>query len=101
MQFWSKMRQYFFRKPDEPSPVIAPSNSDSGSPSIGVAWMEWTGTVYVRIRLEGPNGLIGDVNLRYTRWHRRYRDIVACLGGLTPGQSKVISSFDIANFRSR
>jgi hypothetical protein len=94
MSLWSRLKQRFGST--DPAPQVAPAppaGESPGAPTIGVAWMEKNGTVYVRIRLE-EGDRIGDVNLTYPKRHPRYRAVVACLGGIRPGEAKPITHFD-------
>ncbi len=91
----SRIRAWFGIRPAPEAPPESPVIRDTaGAPPIGVAWMEKDRTVYVRIRLE-QDGTIGDVNLRFGKRHPRYKDVVAYLGGIKPGEAMTIAEFDV------
>ncbi len=48
------------------------------------------GTISLQLRAEGPGGAVGDALLVYPPSHPQYREILAHLGGLSPGESKPV-----------
>ncbi len=61
--------------------------------SIGTATMDKDGTVRLQLRATGAGGLVGDALLVYPRDHKDYRMILDHLGGLKPGERKVVPPF--------
>jgi len=57
--------------------------------SIGVAWMEKNRTIVLQLRAE-TDGIIGDALLRYPPRHPQHTEILEHLGGLVPGESKLV-----------
>jgi len=57
---------------------------------IGVATMMPDGTIVLHLRAEGANGLLGDAVFKYPPKHPEYREVLAHLGGLKPGESKPV-----------
>lgn len=60
------------------------------SASIGTATMEADGTIVLRLIARGPGGIIGHGMLRYPPTDPKYRDILAHIGLLRPGESKSV-----------
>lgn len=58
---------------------------------IGVAWMEEDGTIVLRLRAEGPDGLRGTGMLTYPKNHPQYAEIMAHVGPLEPGEHKPVA----------
>jgi len=58
--------------------------------SIGTAFMEPDGTIRLKLRAEGANGLRGDAEVVYTKAHPSYAAVLAHLHGLEPGESKPV-----------
>ena len=58
--------------------------------SIGSATMQPDGTLVLTLRAEGPGGLIGDAQVVYPPTHDEYREVLAHLGGIEPGESKPV-----------
>ena len=92
--FWSnamkRIQEWLgIAKPLESAAPVPLVSAPVGPPPVGVAWMERNRTVCVRIRLE-QGKTIGDVNLTYAKRHPRYREVVASLGGLKPGEAKPV-----------
>ena len=70
---------------------VRPAGSDHArTDSIGVATMDPDGTIVLQLRAEGPDGVLGDALIRYPPSHKDYKDVLAHLGGLKPGQSKPV-----------
>ena len=65
----------------------------AGGASIGVATMKPDGTIVLQLRAQGPGGAIGDGLLTYSPGHERYQEILNHLGGLKPGESKLVPPF--------
>jgi hypothetical protein len=61
-----------------------------GAASIGTAWMERDGTIVLQLRAEGPGGVAGDALLHYSKNDPEYGRILRHLGGLKPGESKLV-----------
>jgi len=59
--------------------------------SIGTARMETDGTIVLDLRAEGPGGIVGHGRLRYAPDHARYAEVLAHLGGLSPGETKSVA----------
>ena len=57
---------------------------------IGMATMEKNGTIILDLRAEDPKGAVGIGRLVYPPTHRQYKDILAHLGGLRPGERKPV-----------
>ncbi len=62
----------------------------SPSASIGVATMSEDGTIRLQLRAEGASGVIGDAMLVYPPSDPHYDEVIAHLGGLTPGETKPV-----------
>jgi hypothetical protein len=58
--------------------------------SIGMATMAPDGTIFLDLRAEGPSGVRGDARLTYPPSHPQYREVLAHLGGLAPGERKPV-----------
>ncbi len=58
--------------------------------SIGVATMSNDGTITLRLRAEGPGGAIGDGNITYKRGDPQYEEVLHHVGGLKPGETKLV-----------
>ncbi len=65
--------------------------------SIGSANMEEDGTIILKLRAEGPKGLIGDALLRYPPGHPEYNNILRHLGGLKKGEVKQVPPWPPGN----
>jgi hypothetical protein len=53
--------------------------------------MERDGTIVLDLRAEdAATGAVGDARLVYPPGHAEYREILAHLGGLAPGESKPV-----------
>jgi hypothetical protein len=61
--------------------------------SIGGATMKEDGTIVLDLRAEGP-GIIGDAQFVYPPGHAEYQNVLAHLGGLKPGEHKVVPPWD-------
>jgi hypothetical protein len=60
------------------------------STSIGVASMDSDGSINLRLRADNASGLLGEVNVTYKPEDPQYVSILDHLGGLTPGQVKLV-----------
>ncbi|MBL8537496.1 MAG: hypothetical protein JNM59_08860 [Hyphomonadaceae bacterium] len=56
--------------------------------SIGAATMLPDGTIQMQLRAEGPGGTIGDAMFTYPPNHPQYAEMLAHVGGLSPGETK-------------
>ncbi|MFN7131502.1 MAG: hypothetical protein ACK4N5_05425 [Myxococcales bacterium] len=68
--------------------------SGAAAATIGVARMLEDGTLVLDLRAEDGAGAVGISQLRYSREHPEYAQILAHLGGLSPGQSKPVPPWD-------
>ena len=73
-----------------------PTGSTTVAPgaSIGEATMEQDGTIVLTLRAEGPGAARGDAQFRYPPSHPEYREILAHLGGLKPGERKPVPPWE-------
>ena len=55
---------------------------------IGTASMTADGTIFLRLRAEGPGGELGDARFVYAPDDPQYQEILKHVGGLEPGESK-------------
>lgn len=58
--------------------------------AIGTATMAPDGTITLQLRAELPGGGIGEGVLVYPPNHPQYREILAHIGGLRPGETKPV-----------
>jgi hypothetical protein len=56
--------------------------------SIGVATMGPDGTIELRLRANGPGGMVGEGFLTYRPSDPQYAEVLRHLGGLRPGETK-------------
>jgi len=63
---------------------------------IGEAKMEENGDVVLTLRAESKDDIIGDAQFRYTQDSPDYADVLRYLGGLKPGESKVVGGGDVS-----
>jgi hypothetical protein len=68
------------------APVTSSSSSSSAAPSIGVARMLADGTLELDLR--GPGG--AEARLVYPPTHAKYKETLAHLGGMKPGEEKPV-----------
>jgi hypothetical protein len=61
--------------------------------SIGSATMEEDGTLVLMLRATGPGPAVGDALLRYPPSHPGYQKMLNHLGGLKPGETKLVPPF--------
>ena len=66
------------------------NNNRSSLPDIGVCWMEPDGTIKMRLRAEGPGGIVGHAMMEYAPDHADYTDILAHVGPIKPGEHKSV-----------
>ena len=59
-------------------------------PSIGSATMTPDGTIVLTLRAQGAGGTIGDGRFTYPKGHKEYDAVLKHLGGLKPGESKLV-----------
>lgn len=60
------------------------------SASIGVATMSADRSIRLQLRAEGEGGTIGDAMFVYAPGDPHYDEVLAHLGGLTPGETKPV-----------
>ena len=70
--------------------VMADSENQPTPKHIGSAKMEANGNILLRLRAEAEDGSIGDAMFRYSPDSPEYTDILRHLGGLKPGESKLV-----------
>jgi hypothetical protein len=58
--------------------------------SIGVAFMHPDGSIELNLRAEGPGDLLGHALMVYRIGDIDYACVLAHLGGLEPGQTKLV-----------
>jgi hypothetical protein len=73
-----------------PSSTPPDARAPDPSASIGSATMDQAGTIFLQLRAEGPNGLVGDAMFTYKKGDPKYQEIIDHVGGLEPGQSKPV-----------
>jgi hypothetical protein len=78
--------------PHRPTPVASSGAAigDAAAPSIGVATMEADGTIVLQLRAEGPGRTVGHALFRYPTTHAQYQSTLKHLGGLKPGEGKLV-----------
>jgi hypothetical protein len=64
------------------------------SKPIGSATMLQDGTLVLDLRAEGPGGILGDARLVYPPTHAQYADVLAHLGGMKPGEQKLVPPWE-------
>jgi hypothetical protein len=57
---------------------------------IGMASMKADGTIVLDLRAESPRGDLGMAAFRYPPTHPEYQEILDHLGGLQPGERKLV-----------
>jgi hypothetical protein len=75
------------------APRAETRSATSEQESIGVATMDANRTITLRLRAEGPDGLVGEGFFVYPPSHAEYQSVLDHLGGLEPGQSKPVPPF--------
>ena len=75
------------------APQAETRSAASEQESIGVATMDANGAITLRLRAEGPDGLVGESLFVYPPSHEDYQYVLDHLGGLEPGQSKPVPPF--------
>lgn len=73
-------------EPDVPPRAVPP-------PDVGSAYMTPDGTLEMRLRTETEDGTIGEAFLVIPPADPRYKDMVAHLGGIRPGEGRAIPPF--------
>lgn len=66
--------------------------TEQSSKQIGVAWMDEDRAIHLRLRAE-LGTTVGDSFMTYPEDHPDYREILAHLNGLTPGEYKTVSAW--------
>jgi hypothetical protein len=68
-----------------------PKSDPVDAPTIGSAAMEENGDIVLTLRAAaGNSGIVGDAQLRYKPGDPEYMDVLQHLGGLEPGESKLV-----------
>ena len=62
--------------------------------SIGSATMRPDGVLELKLRAEGPGGMIGDSLVTYAPDDVNYKKVLAHLGGIKVGETKPVPPFD-------
>ena len=70
-----------------------PDATESEPDRIGTAVMEDDGTIVLRLRAEGPDGVVGTGVLRYEREDPDYAYVLAHVGSLAPGDEVGVRPF--------
>ncbi len=65
--------------------------SNQPDDSIGVCWLEADGTIVLKLKAVGPDGIVGQGILRYSPDHSQYQDILDHVGPLAPDQTKTVA----------
>lgn len=65
-------------------------NAPAPQAPIGVCWMEADGTIKMRLRAEGPGGIVGHAMLEYPPDHPEYQEILEHVGPIKPGERKAV-----------
>jgi hypothetical protein len=90
----------FSRHNDNPGLQLRKAMSEQDSvettPSIGVVWMERDRSIVVKLRAEGPDGIIGDAQFIFKRRSPRYEQVMRYLGGMKPGEARSLKEWDFA-----
>lgn len=73
-----------------PAKTIPTQNSEALPEYIGICWMEPDGTIKMRLRVEGPGGIVGHSLLEYAPTHPDYGSIMKHVGPLKPGEIKSV-----------
>jgi hypothetical protein len=77
--------------PTPPGPPTRPK-----ADNVGSAYMQPDGTLEMSLRTETDDGTIGEALLVIPRADPRYKDMVAHLGGIRPGEGRTIPPFPAA-----
>lgn len=83
------------RDADDAAAPATSASARAGGPeraemsSIGTATMDPDGTIVLMLRATAP-GIVGDARITYPPSHAEYRNVLAHLGGLKPGESKSV-----------
>lgn len=62
--------------------------------SIGAARMDTDGTIRLRLRAAGSQGMVGDAEFTYPPGHPNYQAILKHIGGLHPGQEVAVPPWE-------
>lgn len=73
----------------QPGPAAGSEKSNPNAP-IGTALMLPDGTIEISLRAEGPGGIVGHGRITYAPSHKDYQMILEHLGGLRPGETKLV-----------
>ncbi len=63
------------------------------SKHIGTARLREDGTLELKLRAEGPGGMVGDSLVTYAPDDKNYQQVLAHVGGLKPGEVKPVPPF--------
>lgn len=63
---------------------------NSPEESIGVCWQEADGTIVLKLKATGPDGVVGQGILRYSPDHKQYQEILDHVGPLSSGDIKAV-----------
>lgn len=74
--------------------VVSPDQKNEKEKSIGVAWIENDGTIKLNLRATADGGIVGTGLLTYSPAHAQYRDILAHIGPIQPGQRLAVKPWD-------
>lgn len=74
-----------------PPPAILEFAATQQVEPIGVATMSDDGTIVMLLRTSGPT--IGEARLVYRRDDPHYQEVLRHLGGMRPGQTKLVAPF--------
>jgi hypothetical protein len=74
----------------EPAREPPPTATASAEQPIGEAWLEPDGTLVVTLRAEGPGGAIGHAQVRTKPGEPKYERWMGHLGGVRPGEKKLV-----------
>ena len=58
--------------------------------SIGMASMDEKRTITLKLRAEDGTGIQGNAQFTYPLGHERYQEMIDHLGGLNPGEQKLV-----------
>ena len=67
------------------------SKAKNNDAYIGTATMTKDGTIVLDLRSKARDGTIGEARLVYPKSHKQYSEILKHLGGLKPGQTKLVT----------
>jgi hypothetical protein len=68
--------------------------TDKAPASIGTAKMLPDGTIVMNLRATGPGGMVGEGQMKYAKDHPNYQEVLSHLGGMKPGEEKMVPPWD-------